>query len=196
MTSEELKAILEAHKLWRESGGTQGSRANLSRANLTYANLSGADLGGANLTCANLTCANLGGADLGGANLGGANLTCANLGGAYLGGANLTDAYLGDANLAGAYLVGAYLGDANGKHIPLRHSNSGGSWHGEAGRTLLCVEIKDDLRFFCGCFRGTEAELREHIARGEARLQPSRLRALDRCLEDMAWGKAEESCKT
>ena len=39
---EELKGILEKHKLWLWNEG--GERANLSYANLSYANLSYADL--------------------------------------------------------------------------------------------------------------------------------------------------------
>ena len=69
MEQSELKEILDQHKLWIETNGAEGKRANLYDANLTGANLTGADLEGANLTGANLTGANLGGADLTGANL-------------------------------------------------------------------------------------------------------------------------------
>ena len=44
MRQSELKAILEDHKLWIQSDGKQGKRANLR----------GADLRGADLSCANL----------------------------------------------------------------------------------------------------------------------------------------------
>jgi hypothetical protein len=73
----ELKDILDQHRLWLESDGKQGKRANLQRANLRNAdlrevNLWGANLWGANLQYANLQYANLRVADLQGANLQGA----------------------------------------------------------------------------------------------------------------------------
>ncbi len=76
MTEQEIKTILEKHKLWvnLEKGGEQ---ANLSKANLSGANLSGADLSGSNLS---------------GAYLSGSNLSEANLSGAYLRGADLRGA--------------------------------------------------------------------------------------------------------
>ena len=74
MKASELKAIIESHKLWLDSDGKKGRKANLSGANLRGANLSEA-----NLTCAYLTSASLSGADLTNANLSGANLAGADL---------------------------------------------------------------------------------------------------------------------
>ena len=74
MTKDELSEILAKHKLWVESVGVSGARANLTRANLTHANLTDA-----NLTRANLSRANLVDANLFVANLHHANLTLANL---------------------------------------------------------------------------------------------------------------------
>ena len=85
MEQSKLNLILEQHKLWIETNGVQGTRANLV---------------GADLTGANLRDAYLEDADLRRANLSDANLT----------GANLRDAYLKDAILRGAVLSGAYLG--------------------------------------------------------------------------------------
>ena len=82
MTQEELKAKLDAHKLWLEtwdSGEVKGERLDLIRADLRGANLIRADLRGANLRGADLDGADLTGADLTGANLTGADLTGANL---------------------------------------------------------------------------------------------------------------------
>ena len=62
MDANELREILDAHKLWREDKGGK-------RANLRGANLRGADLRGADLRCADLSGANLRGANLRGANL-------------------------------------------------------------------------------------------------------------------------------
>ena len=93
MNTADLRKILDEHKIWIESFGVNGSRANLYDADLYDANLYDADLRGANLR----------GADLRGANLCGANLC----------GANLYDADLRGANLRGADLCGADLRDAN-----------------------------------------------------------------------------------
>jgi Pentapeptide repeats (8 copies) len=49
-----LQEILAAHKEWRESGGTKGTRANLAGANLARANLARANLADADLADANL----------------------------------------------------------------------------------------------------------------------------------------------
>lgn len=52
MTKEELKKILDAHKLWLEEYG--GKCADLSYANLRYANLRNADLRDADLRNADI----------------------------------------------------------------------------------------------------------------------------------------------
>jgi hypothetical protein len=109
---------LEQHRLWVESGGTQGveghfAGADLAGMDLTAANLHGADLAKANLRGADLSMANFRNANLVEADLrdtnqlgtefAGANLMGANLYGAQglwagrLGGANLFDATLPEA---------------------------------------------------------------------------------------------------
>ena len=124
-----LPGILDAHRRWWESKGSEGERANLeqgflyqaqlSRVQLAEANAQQAHLGEANLTEADLRQANLAGAtlehaDLTGADLGGANLAGADLSGADLSGAVLREADLHDANLAGAKGVSvAQLAGAN-----------------------------------------------------------------------------------
>ena len=95
----DIKQIIEQHALWLNTGGKEGSRANLTHANLTCANLCGVNLTRANLTRANLTRA---------------NLTRANLDWANLCGANLNDANLTHANLDGVNLHGANLNGASG----------------------------------------------------------------------------------
>ena len=106
ISQEELKQILEKHKVYTTTLGEEGERADLrgtdlSDADLRRANLSGADLRGADLKWADLTGANLSGADLRGANLSGADLREANLSGADLEEANLEGADLREANLSG-----------------------------------------------------------------------------------------------
>ena len=103
MNANDLKTILEKHKMWLndEDGGEM---ANLSGANLRWANLSEANLRWANLSGANLSGANLRWANLSGTNLSGANLRWANLSEANLSWANLSWANLSWANLSGANL--------------------------------------------------------------------------------------------
>jgi uncharacterized protein YjbI with pentapeptide repeats len=109
MKQSELKAILKDHRLWLESDGKQGKRADLRCAYLWDANLQGANLQGANLRGANLRGADLQGANLQDAYLRSASLRGASLQGANLRGASFQDAYLQGANLRGADLQGADL---------------------------------------------------------------------------------------
>jgi len=55
MTHEQLTAILEAHKLWVETDGRQGERANLRLAVLRGCDLREADLRGADLVGCDLS---------------------------------------------------------------------------------------------------------------------------------------------
>ena len=86
MTQDELAIILSDHKLWLDTDGKEGKRANLRGANLSDADLTGANLFGADLSRADLFRA-----DLTGANLFGADLRDADLEGANLRGADLFD---------------------------------------------------------------------------------------------------------
>lgn len=74
MNTDELRKILDEHKVYLESLGESGSRANFSGTYLRDANLRNADLRGADLSWANLIKANLRGADLSGADLRAARL--------------------------------------------------------------------------------------------------------------------------
>jgi hypothetical protein len=109
ITEEELKEIIERHRLWLCSDEKEGKRADLTWANLTDADLTGADLSGADLTGANLYRTDLTGANLRGANLTGADLRRADLRGADLRFANLRGADLTCTNLTRADLSGADL---------------------------------------------------------------------------------------
>ena len=127
ITKEELKTILEQHKLWLDSNGKKGKRADLTGAYLTGADLRCVDLTSADLRCVDLTSADLTSADLYGADLSGANLRCANLTGANLTMADLTHAiltraYLTDANLRLANLSGADLSYADLTYSNLRRA--------------------------------------------------------------------------
>ena len=72
MNADELKTILEQHKLWLEDNG--GERADLRWADLRGADLQGANLRRADLQRANLQCADLRWANLQLADLQGADL--------------------------------------------------------------------------------------------------------------------------
>jgi uncharacterized protein YjbI with pentapeptide repeats len=121
-----LRALLDGHGRWFESGGSEGARADLSRTDLARADLSGARLSGAILAGARLKGADLRGADLvdadlAGANLQGADLTGADLRRSRLRGAILRDARLCDADLTGAsgVLTGQLGGaDLSGTRLP------------------------------------------------------------------------------
>lgn len=109
----ELAAILDQHKIWVESGGDEGTKADLSGVNLENADLTGVNLQGAVLQRANLRNADLAMANLKGATLVQADLTSANLLGAELRGANLMGAQLyGAEGLWLGRLGGANLYDA------------------------------------------------------------------------------------
>ncbi len=88
MTVDELKIIIEKHRLWLK-GDPNGKNANLRGADLRRADLQRADLWGADLWGADLR-----GSDLWGAYLQGADLQSANLQGADLQRANLRRADL------------------------------------------------------------------------------------------------------
>ena len=126
---ETLASILEQHRLWVESNGKGGKRADLSgkdlknanlcmadlrmadlrETTLCYTDLRGADLEQADLRRADLRRAGLHGANLRGANLRGANLRGADLAQADLRGADLRGADLEQDDLHGADLEGAFL---------------------------------------------------------------------------------------
>jgi uncharacterized protein YjbI with pentapeptide repeats len=109
----EFASILDQHRLWVESGGDEGTKADLSGANLENADLTGVNLQGAILQRANLRNADLSMANLRGASLMQADLCNANLLGAELRGANLMGATLyGAEGLWLGRLGGANLYDA------------------------------------------------------------------------------------
>ena len=109
----DLAAILDQHRIWVESGGDEGTKADLSGVNLENADLTGVNLQGALLQRANLRNTDLSMANLKGASLMQADLCNANLLGAELRGANLMGAQLyGAEGLWLGRLGGANLYDA------------------------------------------------------------------------------------
>ena len=116
----ELAAILDQHRLWVESAGQSGSRADLRQVNLERAELTGVNLQGAHLHKANLR---------------GADLALANLQGAVLAEADLQEANLLGTELRGANLMGAMLLGASGL------------WLGRLGRSNLFGAVLPDAAF-------------------------------------------------
>jgi uncharacterized protein YjbI with pentapeptide repeats len=98
----EFAEVLDQHKLWVESGGESGRRADLSGINLANADLTGVNLRGATLDKAKLQ---------------GADLSMANLRGASLVQADLRDAILLGTELNGANLMGATFYGAEGMWV-------------------------------------------------------------------------------
>src|SRR5713101_1440525 len=54
ISKEELRAILDSHRLWLDTGGSQGSRAELEGRDLSGCSLESANLSKANLQRCNL----------------------------------------------------------------------------------------------------------------------------------------------
>jgi len=160
----DLHEILTAHAAWL-ADPAKGRRANLSGADLRRADLRRAVLSGADLSEADLSEANLRGAVLSEANLRGADLS----------GANLSGADLSEADLSEANLRRADLSESTG----VLFAQVAWTGHGERGRQLSAVMLAEGLRFFCGCFQGTEADLRAYIAAGDDACRESRTKALD-----------------
>lgn len=143
ISDEDLQEILEEHRKWVESDGTEGKRADLRKTNLDGRNfegvilkrayLQGAYLRGANLARADLTEANLFHAKLQSTPIGktnlsntiliGANLQEANFYQAFLASADLRRATLMQANFQEAHLLNANLRMAKGKGTDFRNAN-------------------------------------------------------------------------
>ena len=176
VSQEELRGILELHKLWLETEGKEGAQADLSycdlsNADLTYAVLTNANLRYANVSNANLKYANLTYANLRYANVSNANLRCANLTNA-----NLTNADLRCANLTNANLTNADLRDANLSYCNLSDANLyktnlfyakvdnmiGINNVGNENRTVYYFYKED--RVICGCFDYTLEEFKKAVA--------------------------------
>jgi uncharacterized protein YjbI with pentapeptide repeats len=160
----EFAVVLDQHRIWVESGGEAGTKADLCGANLENADLTGVNLQGAFLQRANLRGADLSMANLRHASLVQADLCNANLLGAELRGANLMGATLyGVEGLWLGRLGGANLYDAM---LPETISSIDGSkavW--EATRSarwfyfvmlticslcVLCVATTSDPRLILG----------------------------------------------
>ena len=79
ISKQQLDKIIDNHKLWLQSNGEKGERADLSFADLSSTNLSSADLRYTDLRYTNLRFADLSSTDLSFADLSSADLRYANL---------------------------------------------------------------------------------------------------------------------
>ena len=79
------------------------------------------------------------------------------------------------ADLSGANLSGANLSVAVG----ITFAQVSFNWHGEIGRQLSAIKIDDAVVLFCGCFKGSEADLIEYIENGDEKYKQSRTVALN-----------------
>jgi len=157
ITQDELKEILEQHKLWLNDN-TKGCRANLSYAYLYNANLSNANLSYAYLHNARLSNANLQNANLHNANLSNAYLHKADLSHADLSNANLSYAYLSNANLSNANLSYAYLHNARLSHADLSNANLSYAYLSNAdlsranlsNANIVTFQFKKHIAYFTG----------------------------------------------
>ncbi len=138
MDSANLKEILDRHKLWLDTVGEEGERANLRGANLRDVDFRGADLRDVDFRGADLRGADLQGVDLRGADLQNTDLQGAMLRISKLKGANFEEACLQKvdlfkldlqetnftcAKLQGAILKFAKLGKANLYGANLEYAN-------------------------------------------------------------------------
>ena len=105
----------------------------------------------------------------------GADLSRANLSGANLRWANLSEANLSEANLSGANLSEANLSGAKG----IIYAQVSFNWHGERGRQLSAVKIGEEVFLFCGCFKGSEDDLKKYIRDSKEEYIASRTSALN-----------------
>src|ERR1700720_3792662 len=127
ITLLDLAEVLDQHKIWVESGGESGTKADLCGVNLAHADLTGVNLQGAFLNKANFR---------------GADLSLGNLRGASLVQADLRDTNLLGTELRGANLMGATLYGAEGL------------WVGRLGGTNLFDAMLPEA---AAAFDGTKA---------------------------------------
>ena len=165
MKNTELQQILNDHKLWLDSNGERGARANLEKAYLYNADFYKANLENANFINADLENAHLYNADLEGANLENANLENANLYKANLENANLYKANLGNTNLENANLENANLENANLKYANITGATGIYSFGSVGDEKRIGYAVKHDtcVMIQLGCFWGTSDEAIEAV---------------------------------
>ena len=160
ISQKELREILELHKLWLETDGEEGARADLSYYDLRNADLRYADLRYADLFNTNLFNTNLSYCNLSYANLNKANLSCADLNNADLFNTNLSYCNLRYANLTNADLSYTELYETNLFYAKVDDMISIGNVGNENRTVYYCY--KDD-RGICGWFDDTLEEFKKAV---------------------------------
>ena len=84
--------------------------------------------------------------------------------------ANLSEANLSEADLSEANLRGAK---------GIIYAQVSFNWHGERGRQLSAVKIGEEVILFCGCFKGSEDDLKKYIRDSKEEYIASRTSALN-----------------
>ena len=80
-----------------------------------------------------------------------------------------------NAILKGANLSEANLSEAKG----IIYAQVSFNWHGERGRQLSAVKIGEEVILFCGCFKGSEDDLKKYIRDSKEEYIASRTSALN-----------------
>ena len=90
------------------------------------------------------------------------------------------NAILKGANLRWANLRWADLSDANLSEAKgIIYAQVSFNWHGERGRQLSAVKIGEEVFLFCGCFKGSEDDLKKYIRDSKEEYIASRTSALN-----------------
>ena len=143
------------------------------KAHFHMTNFSGADFRWTDFRFTNFRMANFGWTNFSGADFSGAFFHWASFAEVDFYGANFCSIKIKDMVLSGVDFSLSF---------GLIWAACGCSDQGEQGRTLLAIEFPFGIRYFFGCFSGSEKEFRRYIARDD-RFAPSRLRALEFCRE-------------
>ena len=80
-----------------------------------------------------------------------------------------------NAILKGANISWADLSEAKG----IVYAQVSFNWHGERGRQLSAVKIGKEVFLFCGCFKGSEDDLKKYIRDSKEEYIASRTSALN-----------------
>lgn len=140
LTQEQLDPIITNHKLWLDTNGYRGERANFSNVNLSNADFRNENLRNADFSYANFSYADFSNADFSYANLRNANLSNADFRNAILSYANFRNTNFSNASLS-------YANFSNAKNIiPFQKLG---------GRTCYAVLHPTCLMIKAGCFWGT-----------------------------------------
>ena len=152
ISRKNLNKILDSHKLWLETKGEKGEKANLSYIDLSYIDLTNVNLSHAILYCTRLNYTKLNYTNLSFCNLEAADLTGAILIGTNLFKANLAEANLSNTNLTNANLRETDLYKTNFFYAKIDNMISVGNI-GINKRTVYYFYKEN--RVVCGCFDKT-----------------------------------------